>query len=202
MGDMMTSMLSMVTSHRPLQPKAPRSQRREGPVPRGRRVRAVAVDVALTAGVAGIGVVLGLAWVFVRTGAGDSTPGDGDAAIGLALTLGAPAAWLAWTAMRAIERGATPGQRMLRLEVEASGRASLRRAARFALSPVGAIAWFWLGLVVALAAIPWIPLLLIATALIVGATGLASLAILLVRPASTALHDRIAGTTAVVAATR
>ncbi|MDP2326489.1 MAG: hypothetical protein Q8M79_00200, partial [Dehalococcoidia bacterium] len=83
----------------------------EAPALRGRRVRALALDLGTMALASLLASAVAVAWLLLRTEAGATDPGPGDSAIAFALALSALPAWYALAALDVAEAAATPGQR-------------------------------------------------------------------------------------------
>ncbi|MBM4411364.1 MAG: hypothetical protein FJ037_08610, partial [Chloroflexi bacterium] len=98
-------------------------------IPPGRRVLAFAVDL-IYGGLASLLAALAAGgWLLLRTSWGRDDIPAGDATFAAALLLAATPAWLAWTALRLAQRGATPGQDRQRLRVTGPPRPRLLRLA-------------------------------------------------------------------------
>ena len=175
---------------------------------RGRRAAALALDAGSGLLAALAAAVLATAWLLARTGRGALDPTDGDTALAFAVVAAVPAAWVAWLVLRLRRDAATPGQRALHLHVasarglEAPAPAATRAVVRLAVHPLGAVGWAWLAMLTALAGGWPLDAAFGLVALAVAAAGLASAAMLLVRPHARPLHDRIAGTRVVGAPQR
>lgn len=160
-------------------------------VPLGRRVTAVAIDL-IYGGLASLfALLVAMLWLLVRTAWGRNDIPTPDATAAAALLLAATPAWLAWTALRLVQRGATPGQARAGLRV--TGRPS-QRLLRFALHPLAVPGWLWLAILAAVATFNLVALACatVGVALLLG--GLATAALTVLRPTARGLHDRAAGT--------
>ena len=142
-----------------------------------------------------IASTLAVAWLLVRTAWGREDVRDIDGAIALALLGAVVPTWLARLAVSMATTGATPGQRALRVHLEATRDVSTRwaLAIRLATHPFGAIGWAWIAGVLALAGLFQIAATFALVAVLVAIAGLGSLAIILVRPGALTLHDRASG---------
>lgn len=161
----------------------------EAPALRGRRVRALAVDLGTMALASLLASAVAVAWLLLRTGAATTDPSAGDSAIAFALALSALPAWYALAALDVLEAGATPGQRRAGLRIEG---APARRLVRLSLAPVALPGWAWLSTVALLTAVYPLALLVASVTAIVAVAALASTA--LVAAGRRGLHDRLAGT--------
>ena len=160
-------------------------------VSRRARVRAVAFDLLVCAGIqAGAGALAVLVFV-LQTDGGARDLSTTTATTGWAIALAAVPAWLGLLGHSSALLAGTLGQRSAGLEVEG---ASARRVVRLAVHPLSALGWLWLALVAALATIPGLPLLLTAAGLLVISGGVVSAVMLLRDPNALPLHDRLAGT--------
>jgi hypothetical protein len=160
-----------------------------------RRIAATVDDLIRLAVLSLVTGLVAFAYLFWRTSWGALDGGAVDTAIAAALLLAPPAAWTAWVLAAALE-GATPGQARRGLLVRRE--ATARRGAlllRFALSPLAAPGWLWLGAVWYLLAVPVFAALFALAAGVAALFGLVSLVLLAAgrRP----LHDAIARTTVV-----
>ena len=171
------------------------------PTSRRRRLAAVSIDAlgAMLAVAAGTAVAAG--WLMLRTGLGCTDPNSGEAVSAASLIGAALPAWAAWTALRVKREGATPGQRVAGLAVCADGRMrSWLPVLRLAIHPLALPLWGWFAITALLSGLPWVwaPPAIAGGA--VAVAGLASFALLLVRPRARPIHDRVART-ALTAAT-
>lgn len=167
------------------------TERSSARVSRRARVRAVAFDLLLCAGIQSALVALAFLLFIVQTGGGADDLGTTTATVGWALALAAVPAWLGLLGHSSTLLDGTPGQRSAGLGVEG---APTRRVARLAVHPLNALGWWWLALVAALAMIPGLPLLLTAAGFLALGGGVVSAVILLLDPSALPLHDRLAGT--------
>jgi hypothetical protein len=167
------------------------TERSSARVSRRARVRAVAVDLLLCAGIqVAFGAIAFLLFV-VSTGGGARDLATSTATLGWSIALAAVPAWLGLLGHASAVLDGTPGQRSAGLTVEGF---PARRAVRLAVHPVSALGWLWLALVAALAAVPGLPFLLTAAGLIAIGGGVVSTVMLLLDPSALPLHDRLAGT--------
>ncbi len=160
-------------------------------VPQGHRVLAVAVDLIYGGLASLLAALVAGGWLLVRTGWGRDDVPSGDATFASALLLAATPAWLAWTALRLAQRGATPGQARCGLRVVGTPR---RRLLRLALHPLAVPGWLWLAV---LAAVATFEVLAIVFAIAVGIVllgGLVTAGRAILRPRARGLHDLIART--------
>lgn len=170
---------------------ADRPNRSTGGVPSGRRAQAFAIDV-IYGGLASLGAALAASgWLLFRTAWGRDDVPSGDATFASALLLAATPAWLAWTAMRLLRRGATPGQARCGLWVVGRPR---NRVLRLAVHPLAFPGWLWLAILAAVASFYVLALAIAAvgTAVLIG--GLFTAGQALLRPDTRGLHDLIART--------
>ena len=152
---------------------------------------ALAIDLIYGGGASLLALLVASLWLFVRTAWGrDDVPAP-DATAAAALLLAATPAWLVWTALRLIQRGATPGQARAGLRVTGRTR---QRLLRLALHPLAAPGWLWLGILTGVATFNLVALACasIGVALLLG--GMVSAALAVLRPTARGLHDRAAGT--------
>ena len=159
--------------------------------PPTRRMLAVAVDLIYGGAASLLAALASGGWLFLRTAWGRDDVPSGDATFASALLLAATPAWLAWTALRLAQRGATPGQARCGLRVTGSPR---RRLLRLALHPLTVPGWLWLA---TLAAVATFEVLAVACAAAGGVAllgGLVTAGRTLLRPQARGLHDLIART--------
>ncbi len=159
--------------------------------PRGRRLLAFALDLIYGGTASLFATMVAGGWLLLRTAWGRDDVPSGDAAFAWVLLLAATPAWLAWTALRLAQQGATPGQARGHLRVMGSTR---RRLLRLALHPLAVPGWLWLAI---LAAIATFYALAIAAAAFAGAVflgGLVTAGRALFRPRARGIHDLIART--------
>lgn len=164
-------------------------------MPRAAGLRAFVFDLALLAGLQAATATVAVLVFLIQSGGGERDLTSSAATTGWAIALAAVPAWLGLLGQGYAAHDGTPGQHRAGLAVEGT---PLRRLVRLALHPVGMLGWGWLALVSALAALTGLALLFASAAVIVALGGLASGAIVLARPGSLPLHDRIAGTRLVV----
>lgn len=177
-------------------PKPDRPTTAERGIPPGRRVLAFAVDL-IYGGLASLLAALAAGgWLLLRTSWGRDDIPAGDATFAAALLLAATPAWLAWTALRLAQRGATPGQDRQRLRVTGTPR---RRLLRLALHPLAVPGWLWLAILAAVATVDPVALAFAATGAVVFLGGLIGAGRAVLRPQAPALHDLIARTRLVTA---
>lgn len=162
------------------------------PALRRRRLAAAGADAATLALALLAAGALATAWLLVRTAWGRDDTTQGEAALAFALGGAAVPAWTAWVTLHLYDRGATPGQRWQRLAIEAVSPA--RRALRLAAHPLALPAWGWLLTVLFLLDARWLAAPAVLLTLAVMGSALASLVLLLVRPAWRGPHDRLART--------
>jgi hypothetical protein len=168
---------------------------------RRRRLAAASIDAlgAMLAVAAGTAVAVG--WLMSRTDLGRTDAGSGDAVAAASLIGAALPAWAAWTALRVKREGATTGQRMAGLAVSTDARTgSWLPVLRLAIHPLALPVWGWFAITALLSSLPWFWAPPVIAGLAVAVAGLASFALLLVRPGARAIHDRVART-ALTAAT-
>lgn len=173
------------------------------PVPPGaaprrlRRLGAATVDlVALWIATIGVLVVANI-YLLGRTSIGRYDVGDIDSLIAVTLEASIVPVWIAWQVMSVAATGATAGQRLLGLRVEALPSAHAgARYLRMALHPISAPAWLWLALMIWLAGAPrTLSLTPVLAAGAVVAAGIASGVVVLARPrGARAIHDILART--------
>jgi hypothetical protein len=160
----------------------------------------VGIDVASVVVGTLVAVVIATIWLLLRTGLGRDDAGGGDAVVALSLVAAVVPAWTVYAGAMAWRRGSTPGQRRLGVVVQSRGSgealagASWRRGVRLAMHPLSLPGWSWLALTALLTGVPWLWVPFGLAAAVVALAGLASLVLLLVRPALPALHDRVART--------
>jgi hypothetical protein len=166
-------------------------------VSRRRRAAAACFDAATLLVALCVAGVAATGWLLARTEAGRLDVREADARIAAALVLATPPAWLAWFAPAAV-RGVTPGQRRAALEVDGTG---LARALRLALHPLALPLWGWLALALLAAGLPLVSIVPALAAAFVLLLGAGSAVLWAASPGSRALHDRLARTRLVPAAT-
>lgn len=157
----------------------------------GRRVTALAIDLIYGGLASLLALFVALLWLFVRTAWGRDDVPTPDATAAAALLLAATPAWLAWTALRLAQRGATPGQARAGLRV--AGRLR-QRLIRFALHPLAASGWLWLAILTGVATFDVVALACAVIGVLLLLGGLATAALALLRPGVRGVHDRVAGT--------
>ncbi len=166
----------------------------EAPAPRIARVirlRALAIDLGLGAGIQGAFGVVALGVFLLATGGGARDLSSSAATMGWAIALAAAPAWLGYLGRSSVSDGSTPGQSSAQLTVEGG---PFRRLARLALHPVGAFGWCWVAFVLALATVPGLPLIVASMAVCVLGGGVISALLVAHDPDALVLHDRLAGT--------
>lgn len=165
------------------------------PIARRSRLLAFALDAAGLLLAFGVALVLAMAWLLLRTGAGRFDAGDGDSVVAASMLGAAPAAWVAWLASSVQAAARTPGQRRAGLAVERlDGAPATAPYVRLALHPLALPAWLWLALVALVGGLPWLPGAALVVAALLAAAGVGSFVLLLVRPTAPALHDHLART--------
>jgi hypothetical protein len=164
---------------------------------RTRRLLAAAVDIlALGAALTGAFLVATI-YLLARSALGRDDVSDLDSLIAVAIEVSIIPVWIAWQTMSVASHGATVGQRLLGLHVDALPRAHEgARYLRLLLHPVSAPAWLWLALAVWLAGAPaTLALTPLFAAGAVAAAGIASGVIVIVRPpGARPIHDVLART--------
>lgn len=183
-----------MTTARPRRP--PKPPQTADVVSPGRRAAAVAIDYVYGGLASVLAALLASTWLLVRTDWGRDDVTAGDATFAAALLLAATPAWLAWTAVRLVQRGATPGQSRCRLRVVARPR---RRLLRLACHPISVPGWLWLSIVAALASFESLALALATAAVGAALAGLVTAARVVLLPRARGLHDLVAGTRLVAA---
>ena len=164
----------------------------ERPPAIGARLAAVGYDAGVLVLLLLAGLVAALAYLLVRTSWGRFDVGAGDALVAWALLGATLPAWGTWEAARLCTGGATLGQARFGLAVE--GEPSWRRCVRLLVHPLSLPLWGWLALTLLLTEVLWLLVPPLLVMLAIAAAGLASLAIVLLRPSARPLHDRVAGT--------
>jgi hypothetical protein len=154
-------------------------------------VTALAIDLIFGGLASLLALFVALLWLLVRTAWGRDDVPTPDATAAAALLLAATPAWLVWTALRLIQRGATPGQARVGLRVTGRTR---QRLFRFALHPLAAPGWLWLGILTGVATFDLFALACAAIGFMLLLGGLVTVALAIVRPTARGLHDRAAGT--------
>lgn len=187
-------MMPLMASARAPHPSAP-----PGPTPGvspGRRLLALAVDLILGGLASAAAALLASVWLLLRTAGGRDDVPAGDATFAAALLLAATPAWLAWTGIRLIRRGATPGQAHAGIRVTGTRG---RRLVRLACHPVGVPGWCWLAILVAVATFEAVAVAFAAAGAAVLVGGLVTAATAIAWPERRGLHDVVAGTRLVAA---
>jgi len=160
-------------------------------IPPGRRVLAFAIDL-IYGGLASLLTALAAGgWLLLRTAWGRDDVPSGDATFASALLLAATPAWLAWTALRLVRHGATPGQGRQRLRVTGAPR---RRLLRLTVHPLAVPGWLWLSILAAVATCNVVAIACAAVGTAVFLGGLITAGRALLRPQAPGLHDLIART--------
>jgi hypothetical protein len=162
---------------------------------RTRRFVAAAIDVATLLVAIVLAAVAGIGYLLVRTGWGLFDASVFDAFVAASLVLTMLPAWLACQAMRLMRRGATFGQDCVRLRLfMRDGAQPYAPMLRLAMHPLSIPGWLWLAALAGIAGIPWLQIVLLVPALLLFLGGIVSAGIILARPGSPALHDRLAKT--------
>ena len=168
---------------------------------RRRRLAAASIDALGAMLAVAAGTAVAVAWLMSRTDLGRTDASSGDAVAAASLIGAALPAWAAWTALRVKREGATAGQRMAGLAVSTDARmGSWLPVLRLAVHPLALPLWGWFAITALLSGLPWVWAPPAIAGLAVAVAGLASFALLLVRPGARAIHDRVART-ALTAAT-
>lgn len=165
-------------------------------VPPARRLLAFATDLIYGGLASLLAASAAGGWLLLRTGWGRDDVPSGDATFASALLLAATPAWLAWTAIRLAQRGATPGQARCGLRVVGRPR---RRLLRLAAHPLSVPGWLWLAILAAIATFEVLAIACAAAGLAVLLGGLVTAGTALLRPRARGLHDFIARTRLVTA---
>lgn len=179
-----------MTTTRPEHPPTPTATA-EPPVPLGRRVLALTVDLIYGGAASILAASAAGGWLFLRTAWGRDDVPSGDATFASALVLAATPAWLAWTALRLAQRGATPGQARCGLRVAGRPR---RRLLRLAVHPLAIPGWLWLAILAAVATFEALAAVFAVAAAAVLLGGAVTAGGALVRPQARGLHDLLART--------
>lgn len=158
-----------------------------------RRARLLPLAVDLLFGVAFLlpTFLASVLWMLVRTSWGQDDLDGRDATVAFAAVTAALPAWLAWLAVSVVEHQATPGQR--RAEVRVVGSAT-RQLARLVASPRGIGGWLWLAGLGAIVGQWPLAAAFAGVALTVTLVALGTALVVVVRPGTPTLHDRLAGT--------
>ncbi len=157
----------------------------------GRRATALAIDLIYGGLASLLALLVAMLWLLVRTAWGRDDVPTPDATAAAALLLAATPAWLAWTALRLVQRGATPGQARAGLRVTGRPR---QRLLRFALHPLAVPGWLWLALLAGVATFNLVALACATVGLALLLGGLATAALAVLRPTARGFHDRATGT--------
>lgn len=160
-------------------------------VPASRRAIAFAADLIYGGLASSLAALAAGGWLLVRTAWGRDDVPSGDATFASAFLLAATPAWLAWTALRVAQRGATPGQARAGLRVTGRTR---RRLLRLAVHPLAVPGWLWLAILAAIATSEPIAILCAVAGAAVLIGGLVTGALAVFQPQVRGLHDVVART--------